>query len=173
MFLWLIYIDDLSKVVRHAGLSLFIDDVALWISHPDPKEAIRLLNSDLASIYNWSIFNTVCFDASKFHLLDMGKKQLSQDLMDSVLFGTEQPKWSPKAVFLGVTLDTKLDLVREMKERAIKAERAQFRLLNHARQRDRHFPSNVECNIHTVCTFCDLLWQRIVDILAENIFLAY
>ena len=91
MFCWLLYVDDLPGVVKHCGVSLFMDDVALWVAHPDPKEAVRLLNVDLAAIYNRSIFNTVCFDASKFHLLDMGKEQLPQDLMDSVLFGTEQP----------------------------------------------------------------------------------
>ena len=57
MICWLVYIDDIASHVKHAGLSLFMDDVSLWISHPDPNEAIRMLNADLASIYNWSIFN--------------------------------------------------------------------------------------------------------------------
>ena len=50
MFSWLTYIDDLPTGVHHAGLSLSMDDVALWISHPNPDEAIRLLNADLAAI---------------------------------------------------------------------------------------------------------------------------
>ena len=66
MFCWLVYIDDIAFQTRHAGMSLFMDDVSLWISHPDPNEATRMLNVDLASIYDWSIFNQVCFDASKF-----------------------------------------------------------------------------------------------------------
>ena len=68
----------------------FLDDVSLWISHPDPNEAIRMLNADLASIYDWSVFNLVCFDcfdASKFHLFDLGKLDFSQELLDSVMFG--------------------------------------------------------------------------------------
>eukprot|EP00493_Phyllostaurus_siculus_P019549 UN19859 len=73
MFCWLVYIDDIAFQAKHAGMSLFMDDVSLWISHPNPNEAIRMLNADLASIYDWSIFNQVCFDASKFHLFDLGK----------------------------------------------------------------------------------------------------
>ena len=138
------YIDDLPGVVKHCGVSLFMDDVSLWVSHPDPNEAVRLLNADLAAIYNWSIYNTVCFDASKFHLLDMGKYDFPHDLMDSVLFGTENPQWSSAAPFLGVTLDTELDFVRAIKERAIKAERAQQLFSNHARQRTGAAPATLK-----------------------------
>ena len=53
-----------------------------------------MLNADLASIYDWSIFNQVCFDASKFHLFDLGKLDFSQDLLDSVMFGDVHPDWT-------------------------------------------------------------------------------
>ena len=132
MFCWLIYIDDLAGSVQHSGLSLFMDDVALWISHRDPNEAISRLNSDLASIYDWSIFNQVCFDASKFHLFDMGKLDFPQNLLDSVVFGDVHPAWTSSAPFLGVTLDTRLDLVKSMRERAKNAEAVQWRLFNGA-----------------------------------------
>ena len=120
-----------------------MDDVSLWISHPDPNEAIRMLNADLASIYNWSIFNQVCFDASKFHLFDLGKLDFSQELLDSVIFGDVHPSWTNEAPFLGAILDDSLSLVAFMKDRARKAEAVRWRVLNHARQRTGPAPATL------------------------------
>ena len=59
MICWLVYIDDIASHVKHAGLSLFMDDYR--ISHPDPNEATCMPNADVALIYNCSIHNQVCF----------------------------------------------------------------------------------------------------------------
>ena len=162
MFCWLVYIDDLPEGVHHAGLSLFMDDVALWISHPNPDEAIRLLNADLDAIYSWSVFSTVCFDALKYHLFDFGKLNFLQDLMDTVIFGGSHPQWSSHAKFLGATLDTKLDLLRCLKDSAEKAESAQWRVLNHARQRTGASPATLciifAAYVLSVMTYGSELW---------------
>ena len=63
--------------------------------------------------------------------------------MDSVIFGDSHPQWSSQAKFLGATLDNKLDLLRCLKDSAEKAEAAQWRVLNHARQRTGASPATL------------------------------
>ena len=55
MLAWLVYINDITISMKGAGAALFLDDVALWISHSDPNEAVRQLNAELARIYYWAI----------------------------------------------------------------------------------------------------------------------
>ena len=85
MLIWLVYINDITSHIRSSSAALFLDDVAIWISHKDPAEAVRLLNGELARIYDWFVYNTVVFDAKKFHLFNMGETPLPDDFVDKVL----------------------------------------------------------------------------------------
>ena len=99
---------------------------------------------------------------SKFHLFGLVKLPFSQDLLDSVVFGSVHPEWSEFAPFLGATVDTKLDFVRMMRDRAEKAEAAQWRVLNHARQRSGASPATLSIvfmlYVLSVMTYGSELW---------------
>ena len=136
--------------MREAGSALFLDDVALWISHKDPTVAIRQLNSELSRIHSWSIFNTVCFDPKKFHLLDMGVQELPTELLDQVFFGDVNPSWChnepPK--YLGLLVDNQLNFIDFMKHQAKRAFAAQFKVLDQAKE-------HVGCNVNILnILFC-------------------
>ena len=72
LFAWLVYINDLSALVRDSGCGLFVDDVALWLASPSETSLVSRLNGELSRIYNWACLNRVLFDFKKFHLFDMG-----------------------------------------------------------------------------------------------------
>ena len=100
MLAWLVYINDITISMKGAGAALFLDDVALWISHSDPNEAVRQLNAELARIYDWAIYNTVYFDAKKFHLFDMGLVPLPENILETISFGDFHPSFTEEAPYI-------------------------------------------------------------------------
>ncbi|NQY31272.1 MAG: RNA-directed DNA polymerase, partial [Flavobacteriaceae bacterium] len=52
--LFILYIDGVHKVIKHCNLSIFADDIALWVTEQNYSIAINKINSDLSRIYNWS-----------------------------------------------------------------------------------------------------------------------
>ena len=83
----------------------------LWIADRNQRRAVRRLNAELSRIYSWSIFNTVVFEPTKFHLLDVGRITISDKWRDRVMFESIQPDWCPEAPYLGVILDEQLTMI--------------------------------------------------------------
>jgi hypothetical protein len=52
--LFLIFINDITYVVRHCKICLFADDTCLYIEVDDPEEAAIALNADLVNIQSWA-----------------------------------------------------------------------------------------------------------------------
>ena len=46
-FVFLIYVNDLSKVLQLVDLVLFADDTNLYVSHKDPNILLNTWNSEL------------------------------------------------------------------------------------------------------------------------------
>jgi len=132
MLFWLVHVNDLSQKSRADGMGLFVDDVMIWIKSNTPRRALSKLNAELERIYNWSIYNAVVFNVSKFHLIDFGKLELSQEWKDRALFGDLSPHWSDEALYLGVTFDSELNMLSHMKKQISKARQACFRFNDHA-----------------------------------------
>lgn len=65
--LFSIYINDLPNVIQHSTCNLYADDVQLLISGPTKSgnDLIHKLNSDLASIHNWSVQNELILNPKK------------------------------------------------------------------------------------------------------------
>ena len=51
--LFILYVDGVRSVIKHCEISIFADDIALWIVENDYNKAIKLLNEDLERIYIW------------------------------------------------------------------------------------------------------------------------
>ena len=51
--LFILYIDDVRSEVKNCEISIFADDIAIWIVENDFKNAIKLINEDLSRIFIW------------------------------------------------------------------------------------------------------------------------
>ena len=51
--LFILYIDDVRSEVEKCEISIFADDIAIWIVENDFKNAIKLINEDLNRIFIW------------------------------------------------------------------------------------------------------------------------
>jgi hypothetical protein len=52
--LFLIFINDITYVIRHCKIRLFADDTCLYIEVDDHEEAATALNNDHANIQSWA-----------------------------------------------------------------------------------------------------------------------
>ena len=66
--LFLIFIDDMSRVIKHSTLRLFADDSRLLKSIDSPSDILQL-QEDLSSVINWSIDNNMKLHHKKFELI--------------------------------------------------------------------------------------------------------
>ena len=67
--LFLIYINDLSKIMDHCKVSLYADETVLYISHNNLQTALQLLQCDLNKLVEWCTDNKVTINCKKNKIL--------------------------------------------------------------------------------------------------------
>ena len=132
LFVWLIYINDISRKISECDFGLFVDDVILWLSDTNRTDIVNRLNADLNRIYGWEIFNTMIFDFQKFNLLDLGEVRIPTDMRAKITFGDGNPPWAPQTKYLGVMLDGKLTFVPFLNEIYDRLRKNRWRVTNHS-----------------------------------------
>ena len=76
MFCWLIYVNDICENFPCGAdsnylpaASILMDDLSTLAAAGDPLKVIDTLNKRLRDVYEWSVFNGMVFDFSKFNIL--------------------------------------------------------------------------------------------------------
>ena len=70
--LFLLFINDINLCINNSQILLFADDLKVFGSVRDVSD-YGLLQSDLESIYNWSIVNRLAFNFSKCHVVSYSR----------------------------------------------------------------------------------------------------
>ena len=73
--LFLVFINDITHVVRHCQIRLFADDTCLFITVDDKLEAANLINKDLSAIDKWSKKWLVSFSPPKTETMLISTKR--------------------------------------------------------------------------------------------------
>ena len=63
--LFILYINDMKRVLRYCDINLFADDTVLFIAAKNLSEAVEHLNEDLHSLGNWLKFKKLKLNTSK------------------------------------------------------------------------------------------------------------
>ena len=106
--LFLLYINDMHKAVKHSLMHHFADDTNLLCSDKDPKQLRKKMNEDLKLIFEWLCANRLSLNVSKteFIVFKPPRKSLTErftlKLNGVVLFE------STKIKYLGVIMDDRL-----------------------------------------------------------------
>ena len=104
--LFILYMNDLSKVVKNCKVSLYADDTCLYVSSKDPVQMQTMINEDLASIQNWLSHNELLLNVKKCKLIIIGTKHKTKSFnnvkvrIDDYVLDTVD-----KCNYLGVILD--------------------------------------------------------------------
>ena len=119
--LFLIFINDITHVIRHCKIRLFADDTCLYIEVDEPEQAAQALNDDLTLIQEWANKWLINFSPPKTEDLLISNKQ---DRPHPQLELNAQPiKKVSSHKHLGVHLTSDLSWSTHAEETAKKANR--------------------------------------------------
>ena len=71
---FLLYINDITSILRNCKVSLYADDTVIYISHFHIAEAVTLLQQDLNSLSKWCLKNRVTINCKKTQYYVFGMK---------------------------------------------------------------------------------------------------
>ena len=63
--LFLLYINDIAKVLEHCKVSLYADDTVIYIVNKDVENAMVLIQNDLNNLSNWCTRNKLTINSKK------------------------------------------------------------------------------------------------------------
>ena len=106
--LFLIYINDLHKSVKHSSTFHFADDTNLLSIGDNPHTLQSKLNKDLKSLYKWLLANKISLNAAKTELIIFRKPLQKIPILNIKIHGKRiSPVSSLK--YLGIFLDCYLN----------------------------------------------------------------
>ena len=73
--LFILYLNDLPRVVKHCKISLYADDTCVYIASKGPQQLEEMLNEDLSSMCKWFSHNELLLNAKKCKLILFGTKK--------------------------------------------------------------------------------------------------
>lgn len=109
--LFLLYINDIIRVLNHAKANLFADDTAVAVPHRNAEWAIATMNNELSNVYDWLCGNKLKLNIMKTKYMIIGNKNTS-GLHGSIYINNEQIERVSEVKYLGIVIDEKLNFSR-------------------------------------------------------------
>lgn len=115
--LFIIYVNDIHKVLNRCFVNLFADDTLISVSGKNIKEIIEILNNELIALYDWLCKNRLKLNTEKTKCMIVGSKAnckkcielgLEIKICDSVITLVSEIK------YLGVYLDPQLSFSNQI-----------------------------------------------------------
>ena len=122
--LFLIYINDMRSSVKSSTVFHFADDTNLLCSAFSLKKLRKLLNKDLASLYEWLCANRLSINAGKTEFLVFRPPRHNTEIRLTLKFHQTKLFESSKIKYLGLILDNKLNWKPHIAELSKKLSRA-------------------------------------------------
>ena len=110
--LFLLYVNDIVKVVKQCKIELFADDTMIYISGTDLKYMEDILNNDLENIFKWLCNNKLSINTEKTKFCLFGRKfKLNQIVPNNINITINNRNILPEKQikYLGVIFDHQLN----------------------------------------------------------------
>lgn len=111
--LFVLYVNFLPRIMKHCQVHLFADDTLIYISGDDPTEMVNTLNQELKELTLWLKKNVLVLNAKKTKYMTISKDGKATAL--NVTIDGEPLEMVQEIVYLGVTLDAKLNMAKHFK----------------------------------------------------------
>lgn len=169
-FLFLIYINDLPFIIpKHTNMVLFADDTSLIFKVKRNKQCYDDINKTLMELKNWFTVNNLVLNAKKTKCVKFSLHNVCK-IQPKISIDKELLEVVDSTVFLGITIDSKLQWGNHIKNLASKLSSAAYairrirRLTNMDTARLVYF-----AYFHSIMSYGIMVWGRAADI--ETIFI--
>lgn len=102
--LFILYINDLPKVISHSNILMYADDVKLFLSYNDVNSQLRL-QSDITSLAEWCSTNLMKLNLKKCKAMSFSRKKMYPS---SYSVNNNSLEMVNSFIDLGITMDCKL-----------------------------------------------------------------
>lgn len=108
--LFVLYINDIVKVVKKCGIQLFADDTLLFAEGDTVQDIVNLLNEDLENIYRWLWSNSlrVNIDKTKCMVLKSRYNVIDTYNHNGIVINGNRIEQVNECKYLGVIIDERL-----------------------------------------------------------------
>ena len=170
-FLFLVYINDLPFLLKNQphNMVLFADDTSLIFKINRRAQDLDDVNNALLQVHNWFTANNLVLNGKKTKCIRFALPNVKSSNSDIVL-NKEVLEFVDKTIFLGITLDSRLQWGPHLKALAGRLSSAAY-----AVRKIRQFTDVDTARLvyfsyfHSIMTYGILLWGRAADI--ESIFI--
>lgn len=110
--LFILYINDVDKILRNSFVSLFADDTLVSVSGKNFHQLFNTINSELSILHNWLCVNRLKLNSSKTKYMVFGSKHNCKRFLENnypICINTEIIEHTNKIKYLGVILDSQLN----------------------------------------------------------------
>ena len=104
--LFLLYINDLSRVSDVLFLLIFADDSNLSLSIKLPERLIEQMNNEMIKIFDWLNINKLSLNLKKTHFIIFRKRRGNIHIDNDLVVDNEKISMSNHTKFLGVMVDS-------------------------------------------------------------------
>ena len=104
--LFIMYINDIKKILHFCEVNLFADDTVLFIAKPNLKQAETLLNLELNVLDGWLKYKKLALNINKTKYMIISNKNNQEQLCISI--NQEQIANTSELKYLGIIIDNKL-----------------------------------------------------------------
>lgn len=107
--LFLIYINDLPRNIKNAKITMFADDISVFISDSSLQNLEQKANEVMQEIFGWLQANQLTLNTNKTKIINFRTRHIN-DLQPTptIITGTEKLEIVESITFLGIELDNQL-----------------------------------------------------------------
>lgn len=109
--LFIIFINDVGRILKHSNVKLFADDTLISISGNDYNDCVNRLNEDLILFYDWLCDNKLKLNVNKTKCMVIGSKTNCDNFLNSnlkVVIDGKNIEHVNEMKYLGVIIDAQL-----------------------------------------------------------------
>ena len=122
--LFLIYINDMNKAFEKCTVHHFADDTNLLFSHKDPRKIQKVMNKELAYLFQWLCANRLSLNVAKTEFILFQPPRMSPVNRIVLKLNRTNIYASFKIKYLGVLLDHRLTWKHHLSELSKKLSRS-------------------------------------------------
>ena len=114
--LYLIYVNDVSSILKHCSMKLYADDTVIYASADSPYDTLKLVQNELDEFTVWCHENKLSINTGKTKAMLFGSRNIVKNTqLPNLLLNKDRVHFVNEFTYLGAHLDSLLDFESQAK----------------------------------------------------------